>query len=227
MNTSIGLKGIPALAEEVAVARDLYLAEYSDVAVHFSHITTLGSVNLIREAKAKGLKVTASVPAHHLSIKDTALVDFEPNYKVVPPFRSSEHIEALIEGLADGTIDSIISDHEPCEIEAKFSEFSVAEAGIIALETAFSTALEALSKKMKLEDIIKRFTTGPRHVLNLETPTIKEGNEAEITVFTPSLKWVYEKTDIKSLSKNSPLIGKEMTGLPVAIVNKGQLYLNS
>ncbi|MCF8464585.1 MAG: dihydroorotase [Flavobacteriales bacterium] len=227
MNTSIGLKGIPALAEEVAVARDLYLAEYSDVAVHFSHITTKSSVDLIRSAKAKELKVTASVPAHHLSLKDEAIADFDPNYKVVPPFRNSEHIEALIAGVADGTIDSIISDHEPCEIEAKFSEFSVAEAGIIALETAFSTALEALSGKMKLEEIIKTFTTGPRKVLNLQTPTIKEGNEAEITIFTPTLKWIYEKKDIKSLSSNSPLIGKEMTGLPVGIVNKGQLYLNS
>ncbi len=227
MNTNIGLKGIPALAEEVVVARDLYLAEYTDVSIHFSHITTKGSVNLIREAKAKGLKVTSSVPAHHLSLKDEAIADFEPNYKVVPPFRSSEHIEALIAGVADGTIDSIISDHEPCEIEAKFSEFSIAEAGIIALETAFPTALEALSNKMKLEEIIKRFTTGPRKVLHLETPTIKEGNEAEITIFTPSLKWVYEKKSIKSLSKNSPLIGKEMTGLAVGIVNKGRLYLNS
>ena len=227
MNTSIGLKGIPALAEEVVVARDLYLAEYSDVPVHFSHITTKGSVELIRAAKAKGLKVTASTPAHHLSIKDEAIADFEPNYKVVPPFRSTEHIQALIAGIADGTIDSIISDHEPCEIEAKFSEFSIAEAGIIALETAFSTALEALSGKMKLEDIINRFTIGPRKVLNLDTPTIKEGNEAEITVFTPSLQWIYEKKDIKSLSNNSPLIGKEMTGLAIGIVNKGQLYLNS
>lgn len=227
MNTSIGLKGIPALAEEVVVARDLYLAEYSDVAIHFSHITTKGSVELIRAAKAKGLKVTASVPAHHLYLKDEAIADFEPNYKVVPPFRSSEHIQALLAGVVDGTIDSIISDHEPCEIEAKFSEFSIAEAGIIALETAFSTALESLAGKMKLEDLIARFTSGPRKVLNIEAPTIKEGSKAEITIFTPSLNWVYEKADIKSLSKNSPLIGKEMSGLAVAIVNKGQLYLNS
>ncbi len=227
MNTSIGLKGIPALAEEVIVARDLYLAEYSDVAVHFSHITTKGSVDLIREAKAKGLKVTASVPAHHLALKDEAIADFEPNYKVVPPFRSTEHIEALIEGVADGTIDAIISDHEPCEIEAKFSEFSAAEAGIISLETAFSVALEALSTKMKLEQIIEQFTTGPRKVLRIHTPTIQEGNTAEITVFTPTLKWVYNKQDIKSLSYNSPLIGAELTGLAVAVVNNGQLYLNS
>lgn len=227
VNTSIGLKGVPALAEEIAVARDIYLAEYADVPVHFSHITTKGSVELIRQAKGKGLKVTASVPAHHLTISDAAIADFEPNFKVTPPFRNQEHIEALKSGLTDGTIDAIISDHEPHEIEAKFSEFSIAEPGIIALETAFSVALESLSDKLKLEAIIAKFTTGPRAILNLETPTIKEGSEAELTIFTPTLKWVYEKKDIKSLSKNSPLIGQELTGLPVGIVSNGQLYLNS
>lgn len=226
-NTNIGLKGIPALAEEIMVARDIYLAEYSDVAVHFSHITTKGSVELIRQAKAKGLKVTASVPAHHLAIKDAAIAEFEPNYKVSPPFRNDEHIEALKAGLADGTLDAIISDHEPHEIEAKFSEFSIAEAGIIALETAFPVALQVLSGKMKLEDIVAKFTSGPRSVLNLNHPTIAEGATAELTIFSPSISWAYEKKDIKSRSYNSPLIGTELTGLPVAIVNNGQLYLNS
>lgn len=226
-NTSIGMKGIPALAEEIIVARDIYLAEYSDVSVHFSHITTKGSVELIRQAKVKGLKVTASVPAHHLLLKDALIADFEPNYKVIPPFRDDEHIEALKYGLADGTLDAIISDHEPHEIEAKFSEFSIAEPGIIALETAFSSALEALSGKLSLEQIIDKLTTGPRSVLNLEIPTIEEGATAELTVFAPSLSWEYKKEDVKSLSFNSPLIGKEMLGLPVAIVNHGKLYLNS
>ncbi|MFM1876247.1 MAG: hypothetical protein RL266_1984 [Bacteroidota bacterium] len=226
-NTSIGLKGIPALAEEIIVARDLYLAQYSDVPVHFSHITTKGSVELIRQAKSKGLKITASVPAHHLLLKDDLIFDFDPNYKVVPPFRNDEHIEALKQGLADGTIDAIISDHEPHEIESKFSEFSIAEPGIIALETAFSAALEALSGKLNLEQIIDKLTTGPRRVLNLETPVIEEGNQAELTVFAPSLFWEYKKEDVKSLSFNSPLIGKRMIGLPVAVINHGNLFLNS
>lgn len=226
-NTSIGMMGIPALAEELMVTRDIYLAEYANVHVHFSHITTKGSISLIRQAKAKGLKITASVPAHHLAIRDDSTADFDSNSKVVPPFRDQEHIDALKAGLKDGTLDAIISDHEPHEIEAKFSEFSKAEPGMIALETAFSVALEALSGTMDLEAIIERFTSGPRKVLNLKSPTINEGSVAELTVFTPSLKWVYEKKDIKSLSKNSPLIGKELTGLPVAIINNGQLYLNS
>lgn len=227
VNTNIGLKGIPAMAEEIMMSRDLYLAEYANAPIHFSHVTTKGSVELIRQAKAKGLKVTASVPAHHLLLSDADLSDFEPNFKVNPPFRNEEHISALKAGLKDGTIDAIISDHEPHEIEAKFSEFNTAEAGIIALETAFSVALEALSTEMKLEDIVAKFTTAPRAILNLSTPTIDEGNEAELTIFAPALSWVYEKSGIKSLSKNSPLIGRELKGLPVAIVSQGQFLLNS
>lgn len=227
VNTRIGLKGIPALAEELSVARDLYLAEYSAVPVHFSHITTKGSVELIREAKAKGIKVTASVPAHHLMFTDASTEDFEPNFKVSPPFRGNEHVEALKKGLTDGTIDAIVSDHEPHEIEAKFSEFSIAEPGIIALETAFSVSAECLSESMNIEEIIAKFTTSPRSILKMKSPSIVEGEKAELTVFTPSLKWTYQKDDIKSRSYNSPLLGKELTGLPVAIVNDGKLYVNS
>lgn len=227
VNTRIGLKGVPALAEELAVSRDLYLAEYSNVPVHISHVTTSGSVDLIRQAKAKGVEVTASVPAHHLLLNDRSIEDFEPNFKVSPPFRDNDHIEALKNGLADGTIDAIISDHEPHEIEAKFSEFSIAEPGIIALETAFSTAVETLSETMKLEQILEKLTSSPRKILNLKEPRIAEGESAELTVFAPSLKWTYSKQDIKSRSHNSPLLDKELTGLPVAIINNGKLFLNS
>ena len=227
VNTSLGLKGIPPLAEEVMVARDLFLAEYSTVPVHFSHITTKGSVHLIRQAKQKGLQVTASVPAHHLAIADDSISDFDSNFKVSPPFRDSEHITALIAGVADGTIDAIISDHEPQEIEAKFSEFSTAEPGIIALETAFSVALEALSSTMSIEDIIARFTIGPRKILGLPQSLIEAGQNAELTIFAPFISWTYTEDEIKSLSKNSPVLNKELTGLPVAIVNNGKLYLNS
>lgn len=227
VNTSIGLKGIPALAEEIKVARDVYLAEYSDVAVHFSHVTTRGSVELIRQAKAKGLKITASVPAHHLLLDDETTSSFDSNFKVSPPFRSSEHIDALKEGLADGTIDAIISDHEPHEIEAKFSEFGIAEPGIIALETAFSASMEALSDKMNLEQIIDKLTCNPREILNLNQPKIEEGENAELTVFAPTIKWNYVREEVKSRSHNSPLLNRTLTGLPVAVINNGKLYLNS
>ncbi|MFT4543958.1 MAG: dihydroorotase [Bacteroidia bacterium] len=227
VNTRVGLNGIPALAEEVAVARDLYLAEYSDVTVHFSHITTQGSVELIRSAKAKGLKVTASVPAHHLILKDEDAADFDSNFKTSPPFRSPEHIQSLIEGLVDGTIDAIISDHEPQEQEAKFSEFSKAEAGIIALETAFSASLEALGSKLSLEQIVEKLTLQPRRILGLNNPSINEGNTAELTVFAPNLIWNYTAEIVKSKSKNTPLLDKDLKGLPIAIINNGKLYLNS
>jgi dihydroorotase len=227
VNTSLGLKGIPALAEELAIARDIYLAEYSDVAIHFSHVTTKGSVELIRQAKSKGLKVTASVPAHHLLLTDENIKDFDSNYKVLPPFRDAEHIEALKAGLADGTIDAIISDHEPHEIEAKFSEFGIAEPGIIALETAFSSALKALNGKLSIEQVIEKLTIGPRKILQMNQPKIEEGELAELTVFAPSIGWKYEKSSIKSRSANSPLIGSELPGLPVAIINNGKLHVNS
>ena len=227
VNTSIGLKGIPSLAEEIKVTRDIYLAEYCDVAVHFSHITTKGSVQLIRQAKAKGLKVTASVPTHHLLLSDETTTEFDPNYKVSPPFRDHQHIEALKEGLADGTIDAIISDHEPHEIESKFSEFGIAEVGIIALETTFSAALEALSGKLSLEQIIEKLTSNPRSILNLNQPKIEEGEEAELTVFAPTISWTYTKDAVKSKSYNSPFLNRELVGLPVAVINNGQLCVNS
>jgi len=225
VNTRLGLKGIPALAEELIVARDLYLAEYLDVKIHFSHITTSGSVELIRNAKKKGMKVTASVPAHHLLIKDVAAENFDPNFKTTPPFRDKKHISALISGLKDGTIDAIISDHEPHEIEAKFSEFGKAASGIIALETAFSVAFEALRNEMDLSDIIAKFTSAPRDILHLKTPLIEEGNNAEITIFSPTINQKYTKEEIKSRSKNSPVIDRELQGLPIAIINNGQLFL--
>lgn len=227
VNTSLGLKGIPALAEELLVARDIFLAEYTDSKIHFSHITTKGAVELIRQAKARGTKVTASVPVNHLLLTDKEIEGFDSNYKLSPPLRNQEHIDALIEGLKDGTIDAIISDHEPHEVEAKFSEFNIAESGIISFETTFSVALEALTDRLLIEEITQKLTSGPREILNLESNKIEVGSKADLTLFTPSLKWKYEKSDIKSKSQNSPYTGKELTGLPVAVINNGKLYLNS
>lgn len=227
VNTGIGLKGIPAIAEEIMVARDIYLSEYTNVPVHFSHITTKGSVELVRQAKSKGLNITASVPVHHLLFSDESTRDFDSNYKVKPPFRSSEHVQALRDGLADGTIDTIISDHEPQEIEAKFSEFGIAEFGIIALETAFSALLMSTFNSMSVEQTIEKLTVNPRNILRLTLPKIVEGAKAELTVFAPTVGWEYSKKDVKSKSHNSPLLNQELIGLPVAVINNGQLHVNS
>ncbi|MFC2176774.1 dihydroorotase family protein, partial [Bacteroidota bacterium] len=202
-------------------------AEYSDAAVHFSHVTTKGGVELIRQAKKKKLKITASVPAHHLLIPDDSVESFDANFKVRPPFRNKTHIDALIKGLKDGTIDAIISDHEPQEIESKFSEFSEAEFGISALETTFSAAFEALRNKMDITEIISKLTTNPRAILGIEQAVIEEGNKAELTIFSPSINWELTKEGLKSQSKNSPLLGATVQGLPIAIINNNQLVISN
>lgn len=223
VSTRLGLRGVPALAEELAVTRDLYLARYTGTPVHFTHITTKGAVQLIREAKAQGMKVTASVPAHHLLLTDEAVETFDSNYKVRPPFRSTDHVNALWEGLKDGTLDAIISDHEPLEVEAKFMEFGQAKAGITALETLFPALLRAAAGRCDLALLIERLTKGPRRVLNLESPCIAEGQPAELTIFSTEIEWAYNGDTAASLSANSPLWGQMLTGRAVAVVNGGSI----
>jgi dihydroorotase len=223
VSTTLGLKGTPALAEELAVARDLYLARYTETALHFSHITTAGAVSLIREAKANGMKVTASVPVHHLLLTDDTVKDFDSNYKVRPPFRDQAHIDALWDGLKDGTIDAIISDHEPLEIEAKFMEFGQAKPGITALETFFPALLQAAEGRASLELLIDKLTIGPRRVIGLTEATITEGIPAELTLFSTGISWIYTAEESASLSNNSPLWEKELTGKAFAVINHGQL----
>src|SRR6195952_5988245 len=143
MSTLLGMKGIPSLAEELMIARDLYLAEYTESKIHFSTISTVRSVELIRDAKKKGLRVTCDVAVHHLLLTDEALMGFDSQYKVKPPLRTKKDVSALIKGLKDGTIDAIVTQHTPHEVEFKDVEFEMAEYGIIALQTAFSTALAA------------------------------------------------------------------------------------
>lgn len=221
VSTSLGLRGVPALAEELAVTRDLHLARYTGTPVHFTHITTKGAVQLIRDAKEQGMKVTASVPAHHLLFTDENVETFDSAFKVRPPFRNAEHVEALWEGLKDGTIDAIISDHEALEVEAKFMEFAQAKAGITALETLFPALLRAAAGRLTTEQLIGKLTTGPRKVLGLDTPTIAEGQPAELTIFSTELEWVFNENSSSSLSQNSPLWGHPLTGRAVAVVNNG------
>lgn len=221
VSTRLGLRGVPALAEELAVTRDLYLARYTGTPVHFTHITTKGAVQLIREARAQGMKVTASVPAHHLLLTDETVETFDSNYKVRPPFRNAEHMEALWDGLKDGTLDAVISDHEALEVEAKFMEFGQAKAGITALETLFPSLLKAAEGRCDITLLIDRLTNGPRRVMNIDSPRIDEGQPAELTVFSPDIEWDYNETTAASLSANSPLWGHTLTGRAVAVVNGG------
>ena len=217
-STKMGVKGIPSLSEELKISRDLALADYHDSTIHFSTISSAKSVDLIREAKKKGLKVTCDIAAHQLSFTDESAREYDSNYKVLPPFREQKDIDSLIKGLIDGTIDAICSDHTPHDIEDKKLEFDLAQFGIIGLETAFASIQSATKGKLELETLISKLTEGPRKVFGLTIGEIKVGNEANLTLFNPETKWTFEKSDIKSKSKNTPFIGTEFTGKVLGII---------
>ena len=221
VSTLLGMKGIPSLAEELMVARDLYLAEYTGSKIHFTTISTERSVSLIKEAKRKGLQVTCDVAVHHLLLTDEALLGFDSQYKVKPPLRTKNDVKALKAGLKDGTIDAVTSQHTPHEVEFKNVEFEVAEFGMISLQTAFSIALEA---GLSIDTIVEKMAINPRKILGLEVPVIAEGNEANFVVFDENAEWIYDKDNNKSKSYNSPFIGKKLKGSILLTVNNNKLF---
>lgn len=218
ISTRMGLKGIPALAETLRIQRDISLAEYHDSPIHFSCISTRESVEMVRMAKEKGLKVTCDVAAHQLSFTDKDARSFDSHYKVLPPFRTQQDIEALIVGLNDGTIDAICSDHTPHDIEDKKLEFNLAEFGIIGLETAFASILSSTKGKVTVETIIEKLTTGPQTIFSITPYRIEIGEKANLTLFDPQMTWRFEKSDIRSKSKNTPFVGTEFTGKALGII---------
>ena len=226
-STKLGLNGIPALAEELQLARDIQLCEYTNAKIHFSTITTSESVKLIREAKSKGLKVSADTSSYHLILDDSKLESFNSNLKVYPPLRSLKDIKALKMGLKDGTIDAICSDHNPQNIENKKCEFDLASFGMINLETSFAAANTALKDILTKEELISKFTCKPKAILGLKNEPIEEGSQADLTLFNPEFKWKYEHENIVSKSKNSGLLGKKLTGKALAIINNGQFSICS
>jgi len=221
-----GLKGLPAVVEEIQVVRDLYLLEYSESRLHFSAISTAKSVSLVKEAKKKGLNVTAEVPAYLLAMDESDVLNFDSNLKLQPPLRSKDDQEAIIKGLKDGTIDVISSRHNPEDIENKKLEFDRAAFGMIGLQTAFSLMNTHLNKALGVEAIVEKITTNPREILGLDQVSIKEGQIANLTLFDPELEWVFEKNDIKSKAHNSPFIGRKFIGKSLGVINKRQIYLD-
>ena len=221
MSTLLGMKGIPSLAEELMIARDLYLAEYTESKIHFSTISTSRSVELIRDAKKKGLKVTCDVAAHHLLLTDEALAGFDSQYKVKPPLRTQSDVDALIAGLKDGTIDAIVSQHTPHEIEFKDVEFEVAEYGNVALQTTFSTVLKT---GLDLNLIVQKMAVKPREILNVEASIIIEGKKANLALLDPNAEWQYTKQNNQSKSHNSPFIGQNLKGKVVLVCNNNHLF---
>jgi len=219
VSTYLGMKGIPSLAEELVVARDLYLAEYTGSPVHFTTISTGRSVDLIRQAKKKGLPVTCDVAAYHLVLTDEELKGFDSNYKVKPPLRIAGDVKALIKGLKDGTIDAIVSQHTPHEIEYKDVEFEVAEYGMIGLQTTFSLAVAA---GLDEATIVEKMAINPRRILNIDIPAIVEKQKANLVVFDPKEDWEYSKANNQSKSANSPFIGQNLKGRVLLTINNNQ-----
>ena len=221
VGTQLGLKGIPNLAEEIQIARNLFLLEYTGGKLHIPTISTAKSVELLKEAKNKGLNVTCSVSVHHLTLTDEKLETFDTRYKVSPPLRTEIDRTALISGLSDGTIDMITTDHNPIDIEHKKMEFDNASNGTIGLESAFG----ALNTVLSLDTIIEKLTSG-KAVFNIDSNTINLGEKANLTLFNPEGNWVFEKENIQSKSKNSAFLGTKMSGKAYGIINQGKMVLN-
>jgi dihydroorotase len=221
VSTLLGMKGIPALAEELMIARDLYLAEYTNSPIHFTTISTEHGVDLVRQAKAKGIKVTCDVAAHHLVLTHDALLGFDSQYKVKPPLRTDADVAALITGLKDGTIDAIVSQHTPHEVEFKDVEFEVAEFGMIGLQTAFSLCVQA---GLPADLIIEKLAINPRKILNTEVAMIAEGSQANLVVFDAKAAWTFNRKNNQSKSYNSPFMDKQLTGKVLLTCNNNRLY---
>ena len=221
-STRLGLKGIPALAEELQISRDLFILEYTGGKLHIPTISTKKSVELIREAKAKGLDVSTSVAAHNLVLTDEELQSFDSNTKVMPPLRTQSDCDALVEGLNDGTIDFVTSDHNPIDVEDKKLEYSRAKDGTIGLETLFG----ALASKVGLETLIKALTRNAFERFGIASESIEEGSKASLSFFNPAHKYSFTEKDILSTSKNSIFLNKELTGKAYGVFSNNQLVIN-
>ena len=225
MSTILGLPGIPAQAEEIMAARDIKLAELTHGKLHLAHVSTKGCVELVRAAKKKGLRITAEASPHHFSLTSEAVKEYDPNTRVNPPLRSFEDVEAIIKGLADGTIDAIASDHAPHSLEEREVEYSIAPPGIDGLETEVGLALNVLyhGKKIKLAEIIKKFTTGPAGILGLQEGTLSPGAKANVTILDIGKEWVVDKNKFLSLSRNTPFHGMKLKGKAIMTIYRGKI----
>ncbi len=229
VSTRLGIPGIPCLAEEVMIARDLLLAEYTGGHIHVAHISTKGAVELVRRAKERGVPVTAEVCTHHFTLTDEEVerTGFSTNTKMHPPLADAASVEAMKEGLRDGTIDVICTDHAPHASFEKEVEYIAAPFGILGLETAWGLTVRELVEPgvLTLAEAVRKLTVAPRQVLGLPVPRIAEGEPASLTIFDASTRWVFGTEHIRSRSSNTPFVGAEMVGRAWGIYNKGQLVM--
>jgi dihydroorotase len=222
----LGLRGHPALAEELDAMRDCALAELTGARLHLAHVSTRGALEAVRRAKEKGLQVTCEATPHHFTLTDEAARDYDTNTKMCPPLRSPDHLEALLEGLRDGTVDAIATDHAPHHADEKALEFDQAPFGITGLETAVGLALDRLvhTGVVSLERLVELCSTNPARIFRLEgRGTLRPGAWADVTILDPDLEWAFDAARSKSKSRNTPFDGWTMRGAPVATFVAGRL----
>ena len=224
MATRLGMMGIPPIAEELMVARDIILLGYIPGArYHVAHISTKGALNLVRKAKSEGMKITCEITPHHFSLTEDIVAGFDTNTKMNPPLRTREDIAAMKEGLRDGTIDVIATDHAPHTIDEKEVEYTQAPFGIVGLETSIGLCFTELvhKKVLTLAQLVEKLSTNPRRILSLPQIKFAEGEKANMTLLDPTLEWTVDISSFRSKSKNSPFHGYRLKGKAIGVVNNG------
>ena len=223
----LGMKGRPTVAEDIAVARDILLAEYADAKIHIAHISTKGAVELVRQAKKRGVKVTAEVTPHHLTMTDECVNNFDTSTKVNPPLRTAQDIKATVEGLKDGTIDAIVTDHSPHAFEEKDREYRFAPSGFPGLETALGVILTSLyhTGKFSLSEIVAKMSSNPAQIFNLNCGSLAVGKIADIVIFNPDLEWTVDADKFYTRGSHSPFVGKRLKGKAVATIVNGKIVM--
>jgi dihydroorotase len=227
-STLLGLPPVPSIAEEIIVSRDIIVAGYTGASLHISHISTKNSIEMVRDAKKKGLKITAEAAPHHFSLTEETLKNYDTNYKMNPPLRTRQDVDAVIEGLKDGTIDCIASDHAPHASEEKDAEFIYAPNGILGLETELGLSISELVKRnhLSIKQLVEKLSINPRKILHIPVPSFMTGQTANMTIIDPDLIWTVDVKNFRSKSKNSPFDKKLLTGKSVAVINNGKMFVD-
>lgn len=226
VSTELGLIGMPGVAEEVMVARDISIAEFTRGQYHVAHVSTAGTVELVRQARARGLQVSCEVTPHHFTLTEDAVRSYDTCTKMNPPLRTQEDVEAIKRGLNDGTIDVIATDHAPHSYDEKQVEFQTAPFGIVGLETALGLSISGLVRPgvISLYQLVEKLAVNPRTILHLPQVRIADGEPANLTLFDPDVEWVVDPQKLKSKSKNTPFGGRKLIGRSIGVINNGQTY---
>lgn len=228
MSTYLGLKGITRAAEEVMVSRDIIIAEATGAAIHIAHVSTRGSVELVRQAKKRGVRVTCETCPHYFTLTENAVDGYNTNAKMNPPLRTDDDVEAIKEGLKDGTIDCIVTDHAPHHEDEKNCEFALALNGIVGFETSLGLGLEYLVKPgvLTINELIEKMSVNPSKILGLNKGNLSVNNTADITIFNPDEEWIVDVSKFESKSKNSPYNGFKLCGKPEFVIVNGKIVVN-